>query len=307
MSRPTRATASGRAYLDLQNQARAKGRGTQELLTLYVIERWLARLSASPYRAQFVLKGGILLAAFDSRRPTSDVDALARGFAKDQATVVSRVVDVAAHPIPDDGVKFQTHTVTSRVIRNEDLYSGVRIGMACAIASATVKLRLDVNFGDPVTPAAQPMLLPALRPGEPPVSILGYPLETVLAEKISTAISLGPANTRVRDYADLYTLTGNHNMTHAAARAALLATCRHRGTDVDTLSTAIGDIIEVRGRAYAAYRAGLGPDGAGLPKDFGEVVNTVVTFADPLATAAAPTTTWHCATRCWIDRADSSW
>jgi hypothetical protein len=78
MTQPTRATPAGRAYLDLQNRARREGRGTQELLTLYVVERWLARLSASPYSDQFVLKGGMLLAAYDARRPTVDVDALAR-------------------------------------------------------------------------------------------------------------------------------------------------------------------------------------------------------------------------------------
>jgi hypothetical protein len=60
MIRPTRGTAAGRAYLDLQNRARAERRGTQELLTLYVAERWLARLSLSPYVDQFVLKGGML-------------------------------------------------------------------------------------------------------------------------------------------------------------------------------------------------------------------------------------------------------
>jgi hypothetical protein len=78
MTRPTRSTAAGRAYLDLQRCARDEGRLTQELLTLYVVERWLARLALSPYAEQFVLKGGILLAAFDARRPTADVDALAR-------------------------------------------------------------------------------------------------------------------------------------------------------------------------------------------------------------------------------------
>ena len=78
MSRPTRSTAAGRAYLDLQRRARAEGHPTQELLTLYVVERWLARLALSPYAEQFVLKGGILLAAFDARRPTADVDALAQ-------------------------------------------------------------------------------------------------------------------------------------------------------------------------------------------------------------------------------------
>jgi Nucleotidyl transferase AbiEii toxin, Type IV TA system len=196
MSRPTRNTAAGRAYLDLQSRARAEGRGTQELLTLYVVERWLARLSASPYRDQFILKGGMLLAALDARRPTADLDALARDFTNDEATVISRVVAIAGYPVPDDGVEFDPHTVTSRVIRGEDLYSGVRIAMNCALASAIVKLRLDVNFGYPVVPAPQSIQSPALRSGVPPISILGYPIETVLAEKISTAITLGAANTR---------------------------------------------------------------------------------------------------------------
>ncbi|MHB8275608.1 MAG: nucleotidyl transferase AbiEii/AbiGii toxin family protein, partial [Dermatophilaceae bacterium] len=160
MSRPTRGTPAGRAYLDLQNRARAEGRGTQELLTLYVVERWLARLISTPYRSQFVLKGGMLLAAFDARRPTADMDALARDFANDEATVVSRVLAVAAQAVPDDGVEFRAQTATSRVIRNQDLYSGVRVAMDCALASAIVKLRLDVNFGDPVTPAPQTIELP---------------------------------------------------------------------------------------------------------------------------------------------------
>lgn len=66
--------------------------------------------------------------------------------------------------------------------------------------------------------------IPSLHPGVPPVPVLGYPVETVLAEKIATAIALGPANTRVRDYADIYTLTGSQSITHYAARQALLAT-----------------------------------------------------------------------------------
>ena len=71
MKRPTRATSAGQAYLDLQNRARAEGRPTQELLTLHVVERWLARLSMSPYADQFIIRGGMLLAAYDARRPTA--------------------------------------------------------------------------------------------------------------------------------------------------------------------------------------------------------------------------------------------
>lgn len=77
MNRPTRDSAAGRAYLDLQNRARREKRGTQELLTMYVVERWLARLSHSPYSDDFVLKGGMLLASFGTRRPACCRDRVA--------------------------------------------------------------------------------------------------------------------------------------------------------------------------------------------------------------------------------------
>ena len=115
MTRPTRRTPAGQAYLDLQNRARREGRGTQELLTLYVVERWLARLSASPHADQFVLKGGMLLAAFDARRPTADADALALDIAHHEATVVARIVEIARQSVADDGVSFVTDTVTAVV------------------------------------------------------------------------------------------------------------------------------------------------------------------------------------------------
>lgn len=299
MNRPTRATVSGRAYLDLQNRARAEGRGTQELLTLDVVERWLARLSVSPYRDRFVLKGGMLLAAFDARRPTADADILARQLSNDQDTVLAHVVEIARQPLPDDGVEFRTGTVTARVIRDDELYSGVRIAMDCAIATAIVKLRLDVNFGDPITPGPQEVELPALRPDEPPVRVLGYSIETVLAEKIATAIALGPANTRVRDYVDIYTITGGQSVTHAAARTALVETAKYRGTPIAALSAVIGNLISLRAKSYAAYRSGLGPDGRHLPAEFETVVREVVAFADGLVGQTDGWSVWSPATRRW--------
>ena len=104
MKRPTRDTAAGRAYLDLQNLARREHRGTQELLTMYVVERWLARLSCSKYVDDFVLKGGMLLASFGKRRPTIDADTLARNMAADQNTVADRVADVAGWLVDDIAV-----------------------------------------------------------------------------------------------------------------------------------------------------------------------------------------------------------
>jgi len=163
MSRPTRESAAGRAYLDLQNQARRQNRGTQELLTMYIVERWLSRMSRSPYAEDFILKGGMLLASFGTRRPTVDADALARKMASDEETVARRVAEIAAIEDSDDGVEFLPDTVTTAVIGDDALYSGVRVTMTARLATAQVKLRLDINFGDPVTPAPQTVELPSLR------------------------------------------------------------------------------------------------------------------------------------------------
>lgn len=301
MIRPTRSSPAGRAYLDLQNRARAERRGTQELLIGYVVERWLARLSRSPYADSFVVKGGTLLAAFDARRPTIDLDSLARRMANDEATVVARVVEIAGLPgVDEDGVEFRTDTVTSRIIRDEAMYSGLRVGMDCSLATAVVKFRMDVNFGDPITPAPRRLALPSLRPSLPAIHVLGYPIETLLAEKVATAIELGPANTRVRDYADIYTLTGRRQIGYGPARDALLATAGFRGTRVVPLSSVVDNLIALRRASYAAYRAGLGPDGQGMPADFADVVAGVIAFADPVANAPADFVTWDPATRSWI-------
>jgi hypothetical protein len=298
MTRPTRATDAGQAYLDLQNIARSQRRGTQELLTLYVVERWLARLSQSPYANDFVVKGGMLLAAYQARRPTSDLDALARSVANDEAAVRSRVSEIAQLPLTD-GVDYLHRTVTSRIIRDQALYVGVRITMDAMIATARVKFRLDANFGDPVTPAPVLVTIPSLRPVLPSVQTLGYPVETMLAEKIATAIALGPANTRVRDYADIYTLTGNHVITHYAARQALLATTRFRGTHLVPLSSVIANIADLRARDYTTYRASLGEGGRHLPAEIQVLVTAVIDFADALAAIAAPGTTWQPRVRSW--------
>jgi hypothetical protein len=299
VSRPTRSSPAGRAYLDLQNRARKEGRGTQELLTLYVVERWLARLARSPYVEDFVLKGGMLLAAFGQRRPTVDADALARNMPGDERAVAARVAAIAELPDPDDGVVFDTATITTRVIRDEALYSGLRVVMDAQLASATVKLRLDVNFGDPITPAPQVVELPALRAGSPPVRVLGYPIETVLAEKIATAIDLGPANTRVRDYADIHVLVSTRDLEHGPVRAALVETCRFRATTIAPLSAVIGDFVELRTRAYAAYRAGLGPYGVALPASCSALIESAVTFADQLAVEEPEAACWSASSGRW--------
>jgi hypothetical protein len=300
MNRPTKDTAGGRAYLDLQNRARREHRGTQELLTLYVLERWLARLAASPYADMFVLKGGMLLAVLDARRPTADADLLARSLPNNDAAVLTRVREIAQTVVDEeDGVEFLVDTTSAESIREGDLYGGTRVSMTARVSTATVKLKLDINFGDPVTPGPQRIEFPSQRPGRAATVLFGYPIETVLAEKISTAVSLGEANTRVRDYVDLYTLTGRHELSYEAVQAALDATANHRDVRLVPLSEVVGEFSTVRQSAYNAFRRRLGPDGDHLPTELQEIVLAVEAFIDPLVTGDVGEGGWVPSARRW--------
>ncbi|SJN41795.1 hypothetical protein FM104_11640 [Microbacterium esteraromaticum] len=266
---------------------------------MYVVERWLARLSHSPYADDFVLKGGMLLASFGTRRPTVDADALARNMASDEVTVAQRVAEIASLEDPDDGVEFLPSTVTTAVIRDDALYSGIRVTMGAQLVTAQVKLRLDINFGDPVTPAPRLVELPALRPDVAPIRILGYPIETVLAEKLVTAIDLGRANTRVRDFADIHILTGTQSVRCNAVRAAVEATAAFRGVALTPLSQATEGLGTLRATTYAAYRSGLGSTVQGLPQRFVDAIAAVVAFIDPVIDGLDGEAVWEPSTRRW--------
>jgi hypothetical protein len=300
MTQPTRDSAGGRAYLDLQNLARRQKRGTQELLTMYVIERWLSRMSRSAYREDFILKGGMLLASFGARRPTVDADALVRNMASDEKTVAHRVVEIAAVEDSEDGVEFLAETVSATVIRDDALYSGVRVTMIARLATAQVTMRLDINFGDPVTPGPQTLELPALRPDYPALRVLGYPIETVLAEKLVTAIDLGRANTRVRDYTDIHILTGTQTVRCVTLRDALMATAQFRRATLVPLAQAANGLGELRNSTYVAYSKALGEAGERLPESFSETIKAVAAFVDPVLTGLAAEAVWNPAERTWI-------
>jgi hypothetical protein len=248
----------------------------------------------------FVLKGGMLLAVLDARRPTADVDLLARHLPNDEAAVLARVREIAQTAVDDeDGVEFLVDTISAELIREGDLYAGTRVSMTARVSTASVKLKLDINFGDPVTPAPQRIAFPSQRPGWAATALFGYPIETVLAEKISTAVSLGEANTRVRDYVDLYTLTGSHELSYAAVRTALGATANYRDVQLVPLSDVIGEFSATRQSAYRAFHRRLGPDGAHLPVELEEIVLAITAFVDPLVTGDVGEGRWLPSVRRW--------
>ncbi len=165
MTGPTRETVEGRAYLDLQNKARREGRPTDELLQLYALEGFLARLAASDRRTQFVLKGGVLLAAFGTRRPTRDIDLQAQQLSSDADAMLAVVREVAAIDL-DDGLSFDTASARAEAIRDEVAYAGARVSLSVTLSQARMTFHVDINVGDPVWPSPTEVHVPRLLGGE---------------------------------------------------------------------------------------------------------------------------------------------
>ena len=156
MNRPTKATRAGQTFLALRGEANSAGRATAEYLRLYALEGFLLRLAASPHRDRFVLKGGVLLAAYDLRRPTADVDLAALATPNEVEPVRNLVAAIAATPLPadsDDGLTFALTDVRAETIREGDQYSGVRVRLVATLATAREPFHVDVNIGDRSGPA----------------------------------------------------------------------------------------------------------------------------------------------------------
>lgn len=293
--RPTRATLEGRAYLDLQNLARSQHRPTDELHQLYALEGFLARLAASPHADKLVLKGGVLLAAYDARRPTRDVDLQARAVAGEPDDVLQLVRDIAAIRV-EDGLNFDADTAAAETIRDDEEYSGVRVTLTAKLASARIALHVDVNMGDPIWPAPHPVDLPRLLGGS--ITVVGYPLPMVYAEKIITALQRGTVNTRWRDFADLYLLTGLHEVDQPEVRHALTAVAAYRQVELSSLATMLDGYAALAQWRWAAWRRRQHLEDR-LPESFADVLDAVISFGDPVLTADTRIRRWNPYARRW--------
>lgn len=283
---PEHGTPAGDAVLALRKLARQTGGDVQELMTLYALEGLLARIAASEYRDDFVLKGGVLLAAFAARRPTKDIDLRATRLTDDPDEVAERVRAIAGLELAD-GLVFDAASVTATTIRDEDEYAGVRVKLMAILGTARLTVGMDVNFGDPIWPAPQFVELPRVMDLDlPAVSLLGYPLTMVLAEKIVTAIDRGVANTRWRDFADVYTLVRLHLVDAEELRASIETVAEYRKVTVTPLLPGLSPMNERAQQKYRTWRTRSHREGE-LPAAFADVLAAVASFADPVLSGTA--------------------
>lgn len=237
------------------------------------------------------------MAQFGARRMTRDIDILGRAFPGDETEITRRIAEIAATAV-DDGVVFEPDTLSTVPIRQEDEYHGLRLAMAATLSRARLKLQLDVSFGDPVTPAAALIEYPQRLAAET-FPLYGYPIATVIAEKLSTAVALGDLNTRDRDYADLYQLIIRHRLRGDELARALAATADHRGIQLRPLSAAITDLPTRRQPSYTDWRRRQGDARESHPESFALLIAVVTAFADPLLSGSVRKQNWDPESRRW--------
>ena len=294
---PQHGTPAGDATIAIRGLARQTGADVQELMTLYALEGLLARIALSESREDFVLKGGVLLAAFAARRPTKDIDLQATRLTGDPGEVAERVRVIAELELAD-GLVFDPASVAATRIRDEDEYAGVRVRLTARLGPARLTVGIDVNFGDPIWPAPRLIDLPRVVPlGLPPVMLLGYPLTMVLAEKIVTAIDRGIANTRWRDFADVYTLARLHPIDAGEFRASMETVAEYRKVTLAPLLPALALMGERAQQKYRAWRTRSHRQDE-LPEAFADVLAAVAGFADPVLSATA-TARWNPVANTW--------
>lgn len=243
----------------LLNISRNERQGYQMLVTRYLQERLLYRLSISRYHDRFFLKGGALLYAYERflARPTLDIDFTGHRIDNDKENIKKVFAEICAIPYEQDGVIFHTDTLRADDIAVEKKYPGVRLTLTATLDTIRQDVSMDIGFGDVITPHPSELDYPNLIDGFPDTNILAYSLETVIAEKFQTMIVRAEANSRMKDFYDLYTILQGGKYDSDTLSEAIRATFENRQTSyIDNhavFSTDFADNpdLNTRWRAFA--------------------------------------------------------
>jgi len=224
--------------------AKASGQSFDLVLTRFALERLLFRLSQSPHADRFVLKGAMLMMSWfeDPHRGTRDLDLLGFGDPEPEAmlTTFREILALDA----DDGVEFDANALRIDRIREELEYGGLRLRTTASISGARISLTIDIGFGDAVEPGAEMLDYPSIL-AFPAPRLRAYARETVIAEKFQAMVALGRANSRMKDFYDIWILGKSFDFAGDRLARAIVATFARRETAIPV------DLPDALTRAFA--------------------------------------------------------
>lgn len=270
----------------LLNLSRTTGQSNDLLLTRYALERLLYRLTKTEHAKRFVLKGAMLMTTWfdDPHRPTRDIDLL--GFGDPRPDEMLKVFREICSIDENDGVQFDVEKLEVTANREDLAYGGLRLQTYAIISGARLRIVIDIGFGDSVEPGVEELELPVLL-DQPRPSLRAYARETVVAEKFQAMVMIGQANTRLKDYYDLWLLARSYEVDPDRLAEAIAATFRRRDT---AIPTDIPDGLKpgfYEDRAKTAQWRAFVEDVAVDPGSLAEVAAVLTDFLMPGARAAA--------------------
>jgi len=270
----------------LLNKARQSGRPFNEILQYYAMERFLYRLSKSPYANNFVLKGALMFNVWRGllSRPTMDIDLLGR-LSNDMESVLSAVRSVCVQEVEPDGLVFDADSVAGERIIEGASYEGIRVRLRGSLGTARVVIQVDIAFGDIIVPFAMPADYPTILDLPIPL-VQAYSKESAIAEKVQIMVRLGILNSRLKDFFDIWLLSRQFDFDGQTLASAIEETFRNRKTEIptppDAIMAAFAQDADKQSQWRGFRRRNLLEDS---PENLMEVVDFISTFLGPVTEA----------------------
>ncbi len=268
----------------LLNKARQTSRPFSEVLQYFAMERFLYRLSKSPYVDNFVLKGALMLTVWEAplSRPTMDIDLL--GLIDNSIEdIVAVTKNICTQEVEPDGLTFDPSGIEGERITEDADYGGVRVRFRGSLGTAHITMQLDIGFGDMVIPAVDYLEYPTIL-DLPAPKLRGYSKESTIAEKFEAMVKLGILNSRMKDFFDIWLMSRQFDFEGQRLAAAIEKTFSTRGTDIQSEPIALTNSFAEDPTKVAQWRGFIRKIRlTNVPQDFREVIEAISIFLRPIA------------------------
>lgn len=268
----------------LLNQAKSTGQTFEHLLKRYAMERFLYRMSVSPYANDFILKGGLLLACYDvpSSRPTLDIDL--QSFYLDHhlervKTVIHELCQLSVEP---DGLRFDETTLVCEALNHLDGYEGVGVHLFCYLGQADIAVKIDIGFSGDLHPAPVLVYYPTLLSMSKP-RLRAYRQESVIAEKFEAMIKHDLATSRMKDFYDIWMLSSIFEYDSSELSTAIRETFKHCKREIEANPSVFQEVFANDLGLSQKWRVFLHKNNlTDAPKEFPMVMEQIKHFLEPV-------------------------
>ena len=267
----------------LTNIAKETKRDFDAILLQYFQERFLYRLSVSPYRSAFVLKGALLFLVYEMPffRPTKDVDFLVRSRSKDMRTIKGMIQDIARVDVKD-GVRFFPESVSLESVMEDADYEGIRVKIIGGLDKARKTLQIDIAFGDVLVAGPVEMEFPLLLDDQPAPRLKVYSNESAIAEKFQSLVKLNILTSRMKDIYDILFLASHQPFGMHLLHKAIVKTFNRRGTPIEERRSIFTREFKSSKEKQTQWTAFLKRSRLESYRTFDEAINRLELFLDPV-------------------------